>query len=46
MEIVEQPPTAITFGRAEVNGVRIYYRMTGSGEPVVLLHGFPETSNA
>ncbi len=40
----DTPPT--TFGRAEVNGVRIYYRMAGSGEPVVLLHGFPETSNA
>ncbi len=39
-------PPAINFGRAEVNGVRIYYRMAGSGEPVVLLHGFPETSNA
>ncbi len=37
---------AMTFGRAEVNGIRIYYRMAGSGEPVVLLHGFPETSNA
>ncbi len=38
--------TRITFGRAEVNGIRMYYRMAGSGEPVVLLHGFPETSNA
>ncbi len=36
----------ITFGRAEVNGIRMHYRMAGSGEPVVLLHGFPETSNA
>ncbi len=35
-----------TFGRAEVNGVRIYYQRAGLGEPVVLLHGFPETSNA
>ena len=34
------------FGRAEVNGIRMYYRLAGSGEPVVLLHGFPETSNA
>ena len=23
-----------TFGRAEVNGIRMYYRMAGSGEPV------------
>ncbi len=35
-----------TFGRAEVNGIRMHYRMAGAGEPVVLLHGFPETSNA
>ena len=38
--------TAITHHRAEVNGVRLYYRRAGSGEPVVLLHGFPQTSNA
>ena len=36
----------VTFGRAEVNGVRIHYRTAGAGEPVVLLHGFPETSYA
>lgn len=30
--------------RAEVNGVRIHYTRAGSGEPVVLLHGFPMTS--
>ncbi len=42
-----QPVTGTTtFGRAEVNGIRMHYRMAGSGEPVVLLHGFPETSNA
>ncbi|WP_263385598.1 alpha/beta fold hydrolase [Granulicella arctica] len=35
-----------TFGRADVNGIRMYYRMAGSGEPVVLLHGFPESSLA
>ncbi len=46
MQSVERQPPAVTFGRAEVNGIRIYYRMAGSGEPVVLLHGFPETSNA
>ena len=39
-------PLVVTFGRAEVNGIRMYYRMAGSGEPLVLLHGFPETSNA
>ena len=42
----EPVASRITFGRAEVNGIRIHYRMAGSGEPVVLLHGFPETSNA
>jgi pimeloyl-ACP methyl ester carboxylesterase len=39
-------PSTVNFGRAEVNGIRMYYRRAGSGQPVVLLHGFPETSNA
>ena len=43
---VRRDPFTVTFGRAEVNGIRMYYRRAGSGEPVVLLHGFPETSNA
>ncbi len=30
--------------RVEVNGIRIHYTVAGSGEPVVLLHGFPMTS--
>ena len=30
----------------ELNGMRIHYLTAGSGEPVVLLHGFPETSYA
>lgn len=34
------------YHRAEIDGVRIYYRRMGSGDPVVLLHGFPETSFA
>lgn len=46
MEISQRKPSTVTFGRAEVNGIRIYYRVCGAGEPVVLLHGFPETSNA
>jgi len=32
--------------RADVNGIRMYYVIAGSGEPLVLLHGFPETSYA
>ena len=32
--------------RAEVNGLRVFYRCAGAGEPVVLIHGFPETSYA
>ena len=35
-----------TSHRAEVNGLRLAYRRAGEGTPVVLLHGFPETSYA
>lgn len=30
---------------AEVNGVRLHYLVAGKGDPVVLLHGFAETSH-
>ena len=30
--------------RIEVHGLRLHYTRAGSGEPVVLLHGFPMTS--
>jgi pimeloyl-ACP methyl ester carboxylesterase len=30
---------------AEVNGVRLHYLMEGKGDPIVLLHGFAETSH-
>src|ERR1700749_1317293 len=29
--------------RVDVNGVGIEYQVTGSGRPVVLLHGFPDS---
>lgn len=29
---------------ADVNGTRLHYLMAGSGEPIVLLHGYAETS--
>lgn len=29
--------------KADVNGVRLHYVTAGSGDPVVLLHGFPQT---
>ena len=33
-----------THHRTEVNGIRLHYTQAGSGEPLVLLHGFPMTS--
>ena len=30
---------------AEVNGVKLHYLVAGKGDPVVLLHGFAETSH-
>ena len=30
---------------AEVNGVRLHYRISGSGPPIVLLHGYTQTSH-
>jgi pimeloyl-ACP methyl ester carboxylesterase len=42
----ERNTSTVTHHRAEVNGIRLYYRKAGGGEPVVLLHGFPETSYA
>ena len=29
---------------ADVNGIRLHYLVAGKGDPVVLLHGFAETS--
>src|ERR1700720_4397222 len=30
---------------AEVNGVRLHYLIAGAGDPVVLLHGYAQTSH-
>jgi len=30
---------------AEVNGVKLHYLVAGKGDPVVLLHGFAQTSH-
>jgi pimeloyl-ACP methyl ester carboxylesterase len=30
---------------AEVNGIRLHYRIAGQGEPVLLLHGYTQTSH-
>ena len=32
--------------RLVVNGVRLHFRRTGTGEPLFLLHGWPQTSHA
>ena len=32
-------------GSADVNGIRLHYLRAGDGPPVVLLHGWPETSD-
>ena len=37
---------AITRGDADVNGTRLHYFTKGSGEPLVVLHGWPQTSLA
>jgi pimeloyl-ACP methyl ester carboxylesterase len=38
-------PTAIDSRYADVNGVRLHYLTAGAGTPVVLLHGFAQTSH-
>ena len=36
-------PAGFTEATAEVNGVRLHYVRGGAGEPLVLLHGWPQT---
>src|SRR6185503_8941940 len=38
-------PKGFTAHDVEVNGVRLHYRMAGKGSPVVLLHGYAQTSH-
>jgi pimeloyl-ACP methyl ester carboxylesterase len=40
-----QPARGIQERFANVNGVRLHYLTAGEGEPVVLLHGYAETSH-
>ncbi|MEX2080899.1 MAG: alpha/beta hydrolase [Dehalococcoidia bacterium] len=37
------PPLAIDHQYADINGIRMHYVEAGQGEPVVFLHGFPES---
>ena len=38
--------TDITGHKLELTDIRMHYLAAGDGEPLVLLHGFPETSHA
>jgi pimeloyl-ACP methyl ester carboxylesterase len=40
-----QVPVGIASRSAEVNGVKLHYLLAGSGDPVVLLHGYAQTSH-
>ncbi len=38
--------SSINHHKVEVNGIRLHYVTAGCGDPIVLLHGFPETHYA
>ena len=40
-----QPPIAVESRFADVNGTRLHYLAAGQGEPVILLHGYAQTSH-
>jgi pimeloyl-ACP methyl ester carboxylesterase len=40
-----QPPMAIESRFADVNGIRLHYLVAGKGDPVILLHGYAQTSH-
>lgn len=39
------PQSTVSHHKASVNGVQLFYRAAGTGAPVVLLHGLPQTSH-
>jgi pimeloyl-ACP methyl ester carboxylesterase len=39
-----QTPSTIASRVAEVNGIRMHYLVAGQGDPIVLLHGYAQTS--
>jgi pimeloyl-ACP methyl ester carboxylesterase len=39
------PPSPIADRFAEVNGVRLHYLVAGTGDPVILLHGYAQTGH-
>lgn len=41
--ITATPETKMTSGYSEVNGIKMYYEIYGSGEPLVLIHGGAST---
>ncbi|MCP2266904.1 alpha/beta fold hydrolase [Promicromonospora thailandica] len=43
---VPEIPAGYTSNYANVNGFTMHYLRGGSGSPIVLLHGFPQTSSA
>src|SRR4029079_12523858 len=40
-----RPTKAVRSHFANVNGVRLHYLSAGTGDPIVLLHGYAETSH-
>jgi pimeloyl-ACP methyl ester carboxylesterase len=45
MSLPSQPSVTIESRYATVGGVRMHYLVAGRGQPIVLLHGFAETSH-
>jgi alpha/beta hydrolase fold len=43
--VTAQEPIAIDSRFAEVNGIRLHYLSAGQGDPVLLLHGYAQTSH-